>query len=76
MESDSIKLISFWDPADAGYVINKVAVMLLEGQELTDGMNLGVRGYDPIRQDEDNPALFYGSAWVDVTKENMDRYDF
>jgi len=76
MESDSIKLISFWDPADAGYVINKVAVMLLEGQELSDGLNLGVRGYDPLSQDDDNPALFYGSAWVDVTKENMDQYDF
>ncbi len=75
-ESDSVKLISFWDPYDAGYVMNKIAVTLLEGGEITDGMDLGVTGYHTIQQDPDKPNLFYGSAWVDVTKENMDQYDF
>ena len=76
LESDSVKLISFWDPADAGYVMNKMAVMLLDGQELVAGVDLGVAGYEQLRRDADKPNLFYGSAWVDVTKENMDAYDF
>ncbi len=76
LESGSVKLISFWDPADAGYVMNEIAVMLLEGKEVTEGMDLGVSGYEQIRRDENNDNLFYGSAWVDVTKENMDQYDF
>ena len=76
MENGSIKLISFWDPADAGYVMNKMAMLLLEGQELVDGMDLGTPGYEAIQQDAGNPALFYGAAWVDVTKENIDQYDF
>jgi simple sugar transport system substrate-binding protein len=76
LESGSIKLISFWDPADAGYVMNRIAVMLLDGQALADRMDLGVAGYHEIRQDRDKPFLFYGSAWVDVTKENMEKYDF
>jgi simple sugar transport system substrate-binding protein len=76
LESGAVKLISFWDPADAGYVMNRIAVMLLEGEKLADGMNLGVPGYESLRQDAMKPNLFYGSAWVDVTKDNMDDYEF
>ena len=76
LKSGSTKLISFWDPADAGYVMNKIAVMLLEGKKLSNGMDLGVPGYDQIRQDPEKPNLFYGAAWVDVTPQNMDAYNF
>lgn len=76
LESDSIKLISFWDPADAGYVMNQIAVMLLNGESLREGMDLGVAGYRAIRQDAEKKNLFFGSAWVDVTKQNMDDYSF
>jgi len=76
LESDSVKLISFWDPADAGYVMNRIAMMILDGGMPADGMDLGVRGYGQIRQDPEKSTLFYGSAWIDVTKENMDPYTF
>jgi len=29
-----------------------------------------------VRRDAEKPNLFYGSAWVDVTKENVDAYNF
>ena len=73
LDSGAAKLISFWDPADAGYVMNKLAVMILEGKEITDGMDLGVPGYNNIKIDG---TVIYGSAWVDVTKENMADYNF
>ena len=76
LASGSTKLISLWDPADAGYVMNKIAVMLLEGKKPANGTDLGVPGYTRLRQDPEKPNLFYGSAWVDVTKENMDAYNF
>ena len=76
LESGSTKLISLWDPADAGYVMNKIAVTLLDGKKPTNGMDLGVPGYRQIRQDPEKPNLFYGSAWVDVTPQNLDAYDF
>jgi simple sugar transport system substrate-binding protein len=76
LESGSVKLISFWDPADAGYAMNRIAEMLLEGKTLTDGTDLGLAGYENLNQDANKPNLFYGNAWVDVTKENMDEYDF
>ena len=76
LENGSVKLISFWDPADAGYAMNRLALMLLEGKNLEDGLDLGVDGYRQLRRDPAKTNLFYGSAWVDVTRENMDDYDF
>jgi len=76
LKGGGAKLISFWDPADAGYVMNRLAVMLLEHRELADGMDLGAEGYHAVRRDPEKPNLFYGSAWVDVTKQNMDAYNF
>ena len=73
LESGAVQLISFWDPADAGYAMNKLAVMVLEKQEIKAGMDLGVKGYDNIIMDG---KVLYGAAWVDVTKENMSEYNF
>jgi simple sugar transport system substrate-binding protein len=76
LESGGTKLISLWDPADAGYVMNEMAVMLLEGKKLANDADLGVPGYQRLRQDTEKANLFYGSAWVDITRENMDAYNF
>jgi simple sugar transport system substrate-binding protein len=76
LKGGGAKLISFWDPADAGYVMNRLAVMLLEHEALTDGMDLGAEGYHAVRRDPEKRNLFYGSAWVDVTKDDMDAYSF
>ena len=76
LESGSVKLISFWDPADAGYAMNRLALMLLERQPLEDGLDLGVDGYRQLSRDPARTNLFFGSAWVDVTRENMGDYAF
>ena len=76
LKSGGTKTIFFWDPADAGYVMNKMAVSLIEKKPITNGMDLGVKGYNSIKVDPKNPKVFYGAAWVDVTKENMGDYKF
>lgn len=73
LKSGAIDMISFWDPALAGYVMNKVAVMVLEGKEVKDGMDLGVEGYESV---DVEGKVIYGQAWVDVTVDNMDEYNF
>ena len=52
--------------------MNKLAVMVLEGQNVTDGIDLGVPGYNTIKPDG---KILYGSAMIDVTKENMADYN-
>lgn len=73
LETGEINMISFWDPAKAGIAMNKVAAMAIEGKPVTDGMDLGVEGYNKIRLDG---KVIYGQAWVDVTKQNMGDYEF
>jgi simple sugar transport system substrate-binding protein len=76
LKSGATKMIFFWDPADAGYVMNKMAVEVLNGKKIAPGQNLGVKGYESLKADPKNPKVFYGQAWVDVTKDNMDQFKF
>ena len=68
VENGTIDMISFWDPADAGYAMNVLATKMLQGEEIKDGMNLGVPGYEELKLDG---KVFYGKAWVDVDKTNV-----
>jgi simple sugar transport system substrate-binding protein len=73
LRSNAVSVINCWDPATAGYVMNKVARILLEGGKIEDGMDLGVEGYNKIRLVD---RVIYGSAWIDITGANMDQYPF
>lgn len=73
LETGAVKSISFWDPADAAYAMHQVALKVLEGKEIKDGDDLGVPGYNDVKV---KGKVIYGSAWVDVTKDNMAEYDF
>jgi simple sugar transport system substrate-binding protein len=76
LKSGAMDMIGFWDPGDAGYVMNKLAVMILDGKkdEIKDGADLGVKGYEKVKVVDGK--YLYGAAWVGVTKENTDEYDF
>lgn len=76
LESGAVDKIAFWDPALAAYAMNRVAVMLLDGEEITDGMNLEVKGYESLSQDPTKKNLFFANAWVFVDENNVDEYDF
>jgi simple sugar transport system substrate-binding protein len=66
-------MISFWDPADAGYAMNLVALKALQGVEIKTGDDLGVLGYESVVVKD---RVIYGQAWVDVTRDNVDQYPF
>lgn len=73
LNSGTIKTFTFWDPADAGEAMCSLAEKVLKGEVIDDGIDLGVKGYEKCKV-EDNTV--YGTAWVDVTIDNMDAYDF
>ncbi|KQW65092.1 MAG: substrate-binding domain-containing protein [Ensifer adhaerens] len=78
LESGAVDGISFWDPKDAGYVMNKVADMVLKDEELKDGMDLGVAGYEKVtvKKGAGDGVIVVGQAWVDVDKSNYAKYPF
>jgi simple sugar transport system substrate-binding protein len=73
LDTGAVDMISFWDPSLAGYAMNKIAVLLLNGQQPTEGMDVGLPGYEKVSLDG---KVIYGQAWVDVTKDNAKDYPF
>ena len=73
IETGAVDGIGFWDPAVAGQAMNQLAVMVMNGEEVTDGMDLGLPGYENVRLDG---KVIYGTAWVNVNADNMADYPF
>lgn len=73
LDTGAVDGIGFWDPSVAGYAMNKLATMVMNGETVTDGMDLGLPGYNKVKLDG---KVIYGQAWVNVNKANMADYPF
>jgi len=74
LESGAIDVIQFWDPGYAAYAQNVIAKMLLDGETVEEGIDLGVEGYSEVTIED---KIIYGDqAWINVTAENSDDYDY
>jgi simple sugar transport system substrate-binding protein len=69
----TVKTMTLWDPADAGYVMCELAVKILNGEEITDGVDLGREGYESMKL---NGKVLEGSGWITIDINNIDQYNF
>ena len=76
LKAGSLQTITLWDPADAGYAMCEMARMVLDGEELGEGTDLGIEGYNSLKVNPDNPKILMGDASIAVTADNVDEYDF
>ncbi|MFN5350443.1 MAG: substrate-binding domain-containing protein [Polaromonas sp.] len=78
IESGAITAIGFWDPKDAGLAMNKTAKLLLDKKPLTNGMSLGVKGYEKVTVTKGPGAglLIVGNAMVIADKSTYKNYLF
>ena len=78
LKTGAVDLAMAWDPATAGYACNVVALKVLNGEEITEGMDLGVPGYEQIKlvKNEGIVPVIYGAAWIKIDADNMDDYPF
>jgi simple sugar transport system substrate-binding protein len=78
LESGAVQGIGFWDPKDAGLAMNRVARLLLDKQPITDGMDLGVPGYQQVKVSRGVGGgwLIVGQAGVIVDKTSYKNYPF
>lgn len=76
LESGSVTTATCWDPADAGYAMNVLAKMILDGRrdEIQTGLDLGVPGFDSITVTDGK--YINGEGWIAITKDNMTEYNF
>ena len=75
IKEGKVKCITLWDPADAGYAMCELARMCLDGEEIVDGTDLGLPGYESLVVDPDTGILM-GDASIAITAETIDNYDF
>jgi simple sugar transport system substrate-binding protein len=70
LESGAITAIGFWDPQKAGMAMNSLAKLLLAKKEITDGMDLGVEGYNKVKvtKGAGDGLLVIGNGMVLVDK--------
>ncbi len=78
LKTGAVDLAMAWDPATAGYACNVVALKVINGEEITDGMDLGVPGYEKIKlvKGVNGVPVIYGAAWIKMDASNMDDYPF
>jgi simple sugar transport system substrate-binding protein len=72
----SVDKIFFWDPALAGEAQAKLALMLINGEKIGPGLNLGLRGYMNLKRIPGSPHGLSGSGWIAVDKTNAKKYPF
>ncbi len=78
LQTGAVDMCMIWDPADAAYAALVVGQKVLNGEEITAGMDLGVPGYESVtvRDGANGAKVIVGSAWAKITKDNMDEMNF
>ena len=82
LKTGAVDLAMAWDPAADGYACNRIIQIMLEGGEITDGMDLKMpekyNGYNAVKL-SDGPngiKVVTGAAWIKITADNMADYPF
>jgi simple sugar transport system substrate-binding protein len=75
LATGAIDKIFFWDSALAGQAMLNMLEILVDGGEITEGLDLGVAGYESIQKIAGTKVSWSGAAWVIVDKDNMDQYN-
>jgi len=76
IESGTISKIKLWDPKDSGYAMCSIAAKILAGEEVGEGVDLGVDGYESVQLIEGDNRCLIGTADIEITKDNIGDYDF
>ena len=77
MESGECVAFQFWVPEYASYALAMLAWNILQGNEITEGMSLGVPGYESVTMSTSpntGTDVISGQAWVNITKDNLDEW--
>ena len=76
MKTGAVDVIGFWDPAQAGKACNKMAQMLINGETIGEGTDLGIEGYNSLIAPLENKNVLFGNAAIYMTVDQLDQYNF
>lgn len=76
MKDGTLDSVVLWDPADAGYAMCALATKVLDGEEIKNGLDLGLKGYDNVNFAEGSEKTLVGSAMITIDASNVDEFNF
>lgn len=76
LKDGAVDKIFLWDPVAAGEAQDKLALMLIKGEKIGPGTDLGLPGYRSLKRIAGTPHAFAGSGWIAIDKGNVGEYRF
>jgi simple sugar transport system substrate-binding protein len=76
LDDGAVDKIFLWDPLVAGQAQDKLALMLIKGEQIAPGLDLGLPGYRNLKRIPGTPHGFAGSGWITIDKSNVGQYRF
>jgi simple sugar transport system substrate-binding protein len=76
LNDGAVDKIFLWDPMIAGQAQDKLALMLIKGEKVGPGLDLGLPGYSDLKRIPGTPHGLAGSGWIAINKANVNEYQF
>ncbi len=76
LDDGAVDKMFLWDPLVAGQAQTKLALILIKGQKIAPGLDLGLPGYRSLKRIPGTPHGLAGSSWITVDKSNVKQYPF
>ena len=76
LKNGTLAAATLWDPKDAGYALCALAVKILRGEPIQNGLNLGLPGYENMNFQPGSSKILIGSGWIIIDKNNVDSFGF
>ena len=76
LDDGAVDKMFLWDPLVAGQAQTKLALMLIKGEKIAPGLDLGLPGYRSLKRIPGTPHGLAGSSWITVDKSNVKQYPF
>jgi simple sugar transport system substrate-binding protein len=76
LNDGAVDKMFLWDPLVAGQAQVKLALMLIKGEKIAPGLDLGLPGYRNLTRIAGTPHGLAGSGWIAIDKSNVRQYPF
>ena len=77
LKNGTVQAVALWDPKDAGYAhLLAMAVAVLKGEKVANGLNLGVKGYEQMSSHPAPRRFSRAQGWITINKKNVDTFGF
>jgi simple sugar transport system substrate-binding protein len=76
LKSGTVQAVMLWDSAEAGYAMLAMAVAVLRGDKVGNGIDLKAKGWNSMQFAPGSAKVLLGKSWISITKDNVDSFGF